>query len=307
MFGLSLAQLGIITVDEDSDRMRQRTRPAVLALLALTLMACARPVTVPPAGRVVPRVQTLGRAPVASAPADYYKACEGLGGDSLVKALNQRVHDHTDLGYDDGRDVLFADIDDPTDTNTIVSCYTGETITGVSNRRTASNKGFNTEHTWPQSLGAEGVAKADLHHLYGVDQKSNGIRSSFPFGRVVNPVTVLPDLSVPGQNAKLGTNAGSDQVFEPPDRHKGNVARSLMYFYVCYAVKRDGKGGGPLSLKNWAVEKQILRDWNALDPVDDAERLRNDRVFAVQKNRNPFIDRPEFVEQVGGAFMAGSR
>jgi endonuclease I len=285
--------------------MIHRTRTASLAILALTLFACGRPLQVAPPAPLAPAVRTQTKAPLRAAPADYYKGADGLAGDSLLRALRQRINAHTDLGYDNGRDALFASVDDYTDENKIVSVYTGETITGVTNRGTAADKGFNTEHTWPQSLGAAGVAKADLHHLYGVDMKSNGIRSSWPFGKVVNPVTVLPDLSVPGQSAKLGTDAGSAQVFEPPDRHKGNVARALMYFYTCYAVK--GKGGGPLSLKNWAIEQKVLRQWHTLDPVDDAERQRNDRIFTVQKNRNPYIDRPEFVEQVGGAFSVVSR
>jgi endonuclease I len=287
---------------------RSRTGAGLLATLGLSLFvaACARPVMLSP---VVPAVRaaTVQTKPVLWAvPADYYKEAEGLSGDGLLRALRKRVDGHTDLGYDGGRDVLFASVDDPTDKDTIVSVYTGEVITGVRDRNTASNKGFNTEHTWPQSLGAEGKAKADLHHLYGVDMKSNGIRSSFPFGLVVNPLTVLPDLSVPGQASKLGTNAGGERVFEPPDRHKGNVARALLYFYTRYAVTQ-GKGGGPLSMRNWSIEKQVVQQWHKLDPVDDAERLRNERVFAVQKNRNPYIDRPEFVEQVGGAFLTGAR
>ncbi|MBX2850648.1 MAG: endonuclease [Phycisphaeraceae bacterium] len=40
--------------------------------------------------------------------------------------------------------------------------------------------------------------------------------------------------------------------------------------------------------------------WHAQDPPDDWERGRNDRVEAVQGNRNPFIDRPEFAERVWG-------
>ena len=38
-----------------------------------------------------------------------------------------------------------------------------------------------------------------------------------------------------------------------------------------------------------------LLKWHTLDPVDKAEKLRNERVYEIQKNRNPFIDNPEWV------------
>lgn len=39
-----------------------------------------------------------------------------------------------------------------------------------------------------------------------------------------------------------------------------------------------------------------LLQWNTDDPVDDKERARNDAVYVVQGNRNPFIDHPEWVD-----------
>jgi deoxyribonuclease-1 len=287
---------------------RTRIGLTLLAACTLTVAACARPVMLAPtmlspttlSQTAVSRANALRRA----APTDYYKTVEGLSGDTLLQALRQRIDGHTDLGYDGGRDVLFQTVDDTTDENTIVSVYNGAKITGITGRNSAHAKGFNTEHTWPQSLGAAGAAKADLHHLYASDEKTNGVRGSWPFGTVTTPVTIIPDLSFAGQASKLGTGVGGAQVFEPPNRHKGNVARALMYFFTRYTVAR---GGGPLSMRNFQVEKQVLTQWHKLDPVDDGERQRNDRIFAVQKNRNPYIDRPEFVEQVGGAFLPGSR
>jgi hypothetical protein len=42
-----------------------------------------------------------------------------------------------------------------------------------------------------------------------------------------------------------------------------------------------------------------LLQWHTSDPVDEAERRRNDLIFArYQHNRNPFVDRPEWAQAV---------
>ena len=48
---------------------------------------------------------------------------------------------------------------------------------------------MNTEHTWPQSKGATGAAKSDLHHLFPTDSKANSIRGNHPFGIVTGAVS----------------------------------------------------------------------------------------------------------------------
>jgi len=49
-------------------------------------------------------------------------------------------------------------------------------------------------------------------------------------------------------------------------------------------------------LKPWT--ETLLRAWSVADPVDDAERARNEAVFAVQGNRNPFIDAPWWIARI---------
>jgi endonuclease I len=42
----------------------------------------------------------------------------------------------------------------------------------------------------------------------------------------------------------------------------------------------------------------MLLDWNELDPVSEAEIVRNDKIEVIQGNRNPFIDYPELADQI---------
>jgi len=42
-----------------------------------------------------------------------------------------------------------------------------------------------------------------------------------------------------------------------------------------------------------------MRSWHALDAVDTFEMDRNDKVYYNwQQNRNPYIDHPEWVDQI---------
>jgi len=38
----------------------------------------------------------------------------------------------------------------------------------------------------------------------------------------------------------------------------------------------------------------MLLEWNALDPVSPKETARNNAVYLIQGNRNPYIDNPEW-------------
>ncbi|NCA97518.1 MAG: hypothetical protein EOM77_05045 [Bacteroidia bacterium] len=48
----------------------------------------------------------------------------------------------------------------------------------------------------------------------------------------------------------------------------------------------------------------LLLDWNELDPVDVLETNRNNQVAIYQGNRNPFIDHPEYADQIWGTATA---
>ena len=214
-----------------------------------------------------------GRASREAEDFSYEKEYTDLGDlqdEALIRALRNLVDNHIDLGYTGARKALFLDIDNFG--KTIECVYTGRKMENVTHMPNASN--MNTEHTWPQSQGATGTAKADLHHLFITDSKANSRRSSYPFGWVTNP-------KWEEGGSKLGNG-----VFQPRECHRGNVARAIFYFSVRYnkSVSRS--------------QEDALRQWHKDDPVDEAELARNSAVFKYQHNRNPFVDHPEFVDRI---------
>ena len=75
-------------------------------------------------------------------------------------------------------------------------------------------------------------------------------------------------------------------MFDVRPERRGDIARAHFYFSVRYLK--------PIS----SVEEPTLREWNKSDPPDERERARNDAIEALQRNRNPFIDRPDLVDQI---------
>lgn len=143
----------------------------------------------------------------------------------------------------------------------------------------------NAEHTWPQShfnrSFPKELQKSDLHSLYPVDSRVNSSRSNSPFGEVDSVTSQI----CPASKKGISTISGR-RVFEPPETHKGNVARAIFYFAIRYNMDIDPE------------QEKYLRDWHDADPVDLQEKDRNQRVFDSQGNRNPFIDHPRLVEVI---------
>jgi deoxyribonuclease-1 len=157
---------------------------------------------------------------------------------------------------------------------------------GVGPGKIPSGSVINCEHTWPQSrfnpLMSKSLQKTDLHHLYPVSNRANSSRSNHIFAEVNGTY-----INSQCKSSKRGMAYGSSiTAFEPPTHHKGNVARALFYFSVRYKIQID------------PLEERYLRNWHVEDPVDQEEKIRNQKIFEFQKNRNPFIDAPELVDNI---------
>jgi endonuclease I len=205
----------------------------------------------------------------------YYPGTEGLKDQALKDRLYDLIKDHNSLGYYTARLKMFSEIDNK---DGWVECvYTGFRL--QTNGIPDSNV-MNTEHTWPQSEGAGSEpARSDLFHLFPTKSDANSKRGNYPFGTVVN-------ITWSEGGSKLGTDSTGDIVFEPRDVHKGNVARAMFYFSIRYRLSIDNK------------QEAELRKWHTLDPVDEDEIERCNKINFYQHNRNPFVDWPDFVNRI---------
>ena len=141
-----------------------------------------------------------------------------------------------------------------------------------------ANNFLSCEHTWPRSKFNKSKSwvaqESDLHHLFPVDSRANSIRSNYDFGEGGESIS------------DCGLSRVGKKTFEPPEDHKGNVARALFYFSIRYDAPINSR------------QERILRSWHWKDKVDDEERARNQKIYQIQKVRNPFIDFPDMVGQI---------
>jgi endonuclease I len=157
---------------------------------------------------------------------------------------------------------------------------------------------YNREHSFPQSwFNSQSPMKTDLFHVYATDGYVNGKRSSYPYGEVSNPTWTSQNGSKLGPNTFPGS---SGTCFEPLDEYKGDFARTYFYMAVRYYNEDNGWDNNTMvdgsQLKPWAL--QMMYQWHLADTVSQKEIDRNNAIYGIQGNRNPFIDRPDWVDSL---------
>ena len=207
----------------------------------------------------------------------YYDLTENLSEENLKSVFKLITgNGYLSLGYATARDSMFMWIDNKkangqgASQNTLECIYTGREAIGYTSRLDAqTNFSFNTEHTFPQSLFSSlEPMKSDLHHLFPSDDVANGQRGDNPFGIV----------TVPSWNN--GGSFSDGTLFEPRDIQKGASARALFYFVIRYQ-----------NYSNFLTSQEtVLRTWHQNFPVSGIEQIRNDDIFSIQHNKNPFVE-----------------
>ncbi len=168
--------------------------------------------------------------------------------------------------------------------------------------------GFNNEGTGYQKLDAG----CDLHNLKAADHKGNSTAHN---NRLYDDISSLDNINEVYDPDNKSVSYYNDSYFEPPSEDKGDIARAVFYMALKYRYYEEGNEvlteGPAIRLTDSAIkidstvipsdtkDKPIefgklstLLKWNEEDPVNENEMIRNNIVYNLQGNRNPFVDYP---------------
>lgn len=235
--------------------------------------------------------------PHSAAAQGFQTVFPGLSGQPLLDSLFDRYLPATVLSYADARDTLYAKIL-AKDDDSLRCIYSGHTLyldptqdpTQYIYFNGAPN-GMNTEHAYPQSKGAaDGNARSDMHHLYPARIPVNEARSSWPFAEIPDNQTqkwfwkTQTINTIPTQHIGLYAESTASK-FEPREASKGDVARSVFYFYTMY--RNQANTADPNFFES---QRLTLCQWNAQDPADSSEMIKTWRIAPYQDGKpNPFV------------------
>lgn len=237
---------------------------------------------------------------LAEIPNNYYKPAYKLAKENLKTALHDIINPHQKVSSYNALPSYFQKTDLYPNSNRWWDMYGSEPIYLPWDRKL-----LNREHSLPKSWWGGGdntPAYTDLNHLYPGEAAANQKKSNYPLGKVMNS-TWTNGVSTIGVGQNSG---GAKYVFEPADEYKGDFARTYFYMVTCYqdmnwVTTWQVRNGTYPSLQQWAID--LLLQWHRNDPVSQKEQLRNESVYSIQNNRNPFIDYPELAEYIWGNKM----
>jgi endonuclease I len=253
-------------------------------------------------------LSSVVRADTYDAPASYYSAATGTG--TTLKTNLYNIVRTGFVGRDYGASryapaILDAD---PNQAGRVILIYNRASVSSTWD----SGNTWNREHIWPASLLGQSSPgntytgpASDLFELRPSNPTINSDRGNDPFGKW--------DVTAPAS----GYGAVSGGYYNPGPSDRGDVSRTLFYMATRYGQGQTNN----LSLVNGSTPStyqmgdlaSLLR-WHYQDPVDAFERRRNHLIYSqadnptyYQGNRNPYIDRPEYVWAVFGGGVNNSQ
>lgn len=244
---------------------------------------------------------------VAQPPPGYYDTAWGLTGEPLRVALYDIISPHTVILYSQLWNA-FSRTDRKAD-NTVWDIYSDvpggtppyvfQFVADQCGTYDSEGDCFNREHSFPISwFNDVPPMNTDLFHIYPTDGWVNAQRGSWPYG-TVNAPTYTSDNG--GKRGPCSWPGCTGTVFEPIDAYKGDLARGYFYMLTRYMNESVSWPAPILSggeFFSWT--ESLLLAWHTADPVSQKELARNDSIFLIQGNRNPYIDNPQWAYSIWG-------
>lgn len=146
---------------------------------------------------------------------------------------------------------------------------------------------YNCEHAVPQSwFNEREPMRGDLHHLFTCELMCNSIRSNNPY----HNFTDYNPTGIKANRVEDACGKAEEELFEP-EHGKETVARAMLYFLVRYpdGIEQSHKE---------EIDTDILLEWHQNFPPELYEKHRNQAIYQMQGNRNPFVDFPERMREL---------
>ncbi len=244
---------------------------------------------------------------LAQPPPGYYDPAAGLSGEPLRAALYDIISPHAVILYNQLWNA-FSRTDRRSD-NTVWDIYSDvpsgtppyvfQFVSDQCGTYDSEGDCFNREHSFPVSwFNDVPPMNSDLFHIYPTDGWVNAQRGSWPYGNVNAPTYTS---SNGGKRGPCSWPGCSGTVFEPIDAYKGDLARGHFYMLTRYMNESVTWSAPILSAGEFfSWTESLLLAWHAADPVSQKELARNDSIFLIQGNRNPYIDNPQWVQSIWG-------
>lgn len=248
---------------------------------------------------------------LAAEPTNYYKNALNKSDEALMSALRNIIYNHTQVSYGSGLLSAFRKCDVDAE-GYIIDIYSDCRYLPSDNGSSASRvgQGYNREHSFPRSWfnGEVDPMNTDVFHIYPTDIFVNSKRGNLPYGECARGTTWSNgSYHAKGKSGTCTYPGYTGEVFEPDDEYKGDLARTYFYMVTCYKNELPSwPGSDQLNYRankykafaTWTIN--MLMDWTRQDPVSEKEIKRNEAVYGIQGNRNPFIDHPELAEYIWG-------
>ena len=238
-------------------------------------------------------------AQAASAFGGYYDGINAsLKGDALRAEVADLIIDTHDYQTSySGLSSVFSDSDaDPKKSGNILWFYTG---TSVSFNGSFSG-GTNREHVWPKNAGnafpESSGPGSDAHHLRPTNSNLNSTRSNNSFDEV--PQTNGNIVKENGSSSYANLCYQANSLFYPGVGYRGATARILMYMQTRWGDQYSLRFVDSAGSNKTIGKISTLLKWHLEEPPTQEEIVRNEVVYKIQGNRNPFIDHPEYAAQI---------